>query len=109
MSMVLRYTESATDDLENIKSYLSDGVNEAFAINKIKEITKEISSRRAFPLSSPLLEKLYGIDFDFPFRRIVVPPYLVIYHFDNEIIYVDRIFHEKQDLLRTLESEGGEF
>ena len=109
MSVVLRYTESAADDLESIKSYLSDAVNDTFAVNKIKNIMKQISNQQGFPQSSPLLEDLYGIDFEFPFRKLVVSPYVVIYHFDNEIIYVDRVFHEKQDFLRTLESEGFEF
>lgn len=109
MSVVIRYTESAADDLENLKSYLSDAVNDTFAINKIREIMKQISNQQEFPLSLPLLEKLYGINFGFPFRKLVVPPYIVVYHSDDETLYVDRVFHEKQDFLRTLESEGFEF
>ncbi|CDG03751.1 type II toxin-antitoxin system RelE/ParE family toxin [Lactococcus lactis] len=109
MSIVLRYTESAADDLENLKSYLSDAVNDNFAITKIREIMNQLSNQQVFPQSSPLLEDLYGIDFEFPFRKLVVSPYVVIYHLDHEILYVDRIFHEKQDFIRTLESEGFEF
>ena len=89
------YTDSATDDLGKILSYLS-GYKNPFILTKFKhDIDENLERIRLHPKSHPIIFKRH----QYEYRKLIIHHYIFVYFLDNanKEITIFRIFHELED------------
>ena len=89
--------------MDYFRNNLSEVVDNQFALMKINEIMNEVSTLTTFPKRYPLLSDLYEVSFDYPYRRLLFEPYIIVYLVKETTVNIIRIFHEKEDYLSLLE------
>ncbi|MCI8412140.1 MAG: type II toxin-antitoxin system RelE/ParE family toxin [Clostridia bacterium] len=93
--------KSAKEEIEEIKKYISDRLQEpAIARKTIQKITKEISDLRYMPRKYKLLKKNKNIEI----HRMSVKNYVIIYQVDIKIktVYILHIFNSKRNYLKLI-------
>ena len=97
----LHYFDAASEDLANIKKYISEelGSPEA-AKNTVAKITKRIRQLEEFAEIGASLSSIVGIDTDY--RFLVCGNYLAFYRVHGTDVYIVRVLYGKRDYLSIL-------
>ena len=97
----LLISPEAKKDLEGIKAYISDELeNPIAAVNVVTRIINKIKALKKTPgIGVPLSSKVL---FDTNYRFLVCGNYLVFYRYENKIIYVDRVIYGRRDYIKIL-------
>lgn len=96
----LIYTPKALEDLQGVKSYISEQFGAGKAKTGVKEITSAARQLEIFPDEGPSLEEL--IDYPTDYHYLVVKPNYIFYRIEGDTVRVIRILNEKQDFLQIL-------
>jgi len=97
----LLISPEAKKDLEGIKAYISDELeNPIAAVNVVSRIIKKIKALKKTPgIGAPLSSKVL---FETDYRFLVSGNYLAFYRYENKIIYVDRVIYGRRDYVKIL-------
>ena len=94
----------AERDLIQIKSYITDDLDNPIAANRVLAgITKRISILSEFPEIGPMLETIVSVQSDY--RFLVCGNYLAFYLFEQNMVLVDRVLYGKRDFIKILFNE----
>ena len=106
MRYELRYTWDAVNDLDSIFAYISDDNRSAATA-----ILDRIEYTLLLLQDNPRIGAVLGASMELSdYRKIVVKPYIIFYRIDENILYVLRVLHNRQDWLHLLfESFGPDF
>ena len=96
----LIYTPKALEDLQGIKTYITNQFGEGKAKACIKEITSTARQLELFPREGSRLEDL--IEYPTDYHYLVIKPNYVFYRVEGDAVRVIRILNEKQDFLQIL-------
>ena len=96
----LIYTPKALEDLQRVKSYITEQFGASKAKIGVREITSAARQLEIFPDEGPSLEEL--IDYPTDYHYLVVKPNYVFYRIEGDTVRVIRILNEKQDFLQIL-------
>ena len=96
----LIYTPKALEDLQGIKTYITNQFGEGKAKACIKEITSTARQLELFPREGSHLEDL--IEYPTDYHYLVIKPNYVFYRVEGDAIRIIRILNEKQDFLQIL-------
>lgn len=100
MSLDVKFSPLARDDLESIYSYISDELSSPRAAKTtIGEILNRISLLARFPQSGTPLSSIYAVKSEYHYVRS--GNYLAFYR-ASDAIYIDRILYAKSDYLKKL-------
>ena len=100
----LRLTPEAVDDLLEIKTYISNKLqNPVAAENTILRIMTSLRLLTQHAEAGPSVEAATGYKTDL--RLLVCGNYIAIYRIDGKTISVARVFNGRQDYLRLLFGE----
>jgi addiction module RelE/StbE family toxin len=99
MGTKIRINPVATDDLQEIKIYISEE-NIDTATKIIKDIVAKIESLSEFPEMGTML--MYKIRLKSKYRYILCGQYLIFYIYEDNIVSIQRILHGKRDYLKLL-------
>jgi len=86
---------SSKEDLYNIYTQLSMQFSEEKAFGVLNRIMQRVEVLTSMPLigqKEPLLAKLKG-----DYRRIIEGHYKIIYNFDSDIVFINRVFDSRQN------------
>ena len=95
MTAKIRINPLAIDDLQEIKNYISEDS---------AEVAAKIESLADFPESGTML--MYKIRFKSKYRYIICGQYLIFYIYENNIVSIQRILHEKRDYMSLLKNDN---
>jgi plasmid stabilization system protein ParE len=91
----------AKHDLENIKAYISDELeNPVAALNVVSRITKNLQNLKDMPGIGPRLSS--RIPFETDYRFLVCGKYLAFYRHEDKTVFVDRILYGGRDYVKIL-------
>ena len=97
----LHLSESAQDDLDEIKAYISEELeNSSAALSTVGRITDSIRILRNHAMAGAPLSSVADVDSDY--RFLVSGNYMVFYRASGSEVYVDRILYGRRDYLRVL-------
>ena len=96
----LIYTPKALEDLQGVKSYITEQFGASKAKIGVREITSAARQLEIFPDEGSSLEEL--IDYPTDYHYLVVKPNYVFYRIEGDTVRVIRILNEKQGFLRIL-------
>ena len=97
----LHISESAAQDLTQIRDYIKDELqNPAAARRIIGEIKKSILSLSSFPLRGQPLDALISVHTEY--RYLVCENYWIFYLTSESDVFIVRVLPQKQDCLRAL-------
>lgn len=96
MSYQIRINPIATEDMKEIKEYISED-NSEIAIKVIKEIIEKIEMLGEFPEIGKML--MYKIKLNNKYRYIVSGSYIIFYLFEKNIVSVQRVLHGSRDYM----------
>lgn len=100
----LRLTPEAVNNLLEIKTYISDKLqNPAAAENTILRIMTSLRLLTQYAEAGPSIEAAAGHQTDL--RFLVCGNYIAIYRIDGKTVSVARVFNGRQDYLRLLFGE----
>ncbi len=89
------WTVSSKEDLYNIYTQLSMQLTEEKAFEVLNRIMHRVEILASMPLigqKEPLLAKLKG-----DYRRIIEGHYKIIYNFNSDTVYINRVFDSRQN------------
>lgn len=106
--MELRITPAASNDLKDIKEYISQNLcNPTAAVRVVKNIINSYLRLTDTPyLGAQLSQK---IDVNTPFRYIISGNYLIFYQIANDIIEIHRIIYARRDYIKILFNNNQQF
>lgn len=109
MSSEIFYSAEALRDLDRIWDYLLAWKCKENAEKTVEGIEKSIDCLRMFPKIGRPFSDVTGERRDENYRSLVSGDYRVFYRLKGQEIYIDRIFHGKQDQLLHifLEQDSG--
>jgi len=96
MSYEIRINPIATEDMKEIKEYISED-NPEIAIKVIKEIIEKIEILSEFPEMGKML--MYKIKLNNKYRYIVSGSYIIFYLFEKNVVSVQRVLHGSRDYM----------
>ena len=96
----LIYTPKALEDLQEVKTYVTNQFGASKAKISVKEITSAARQLETFPYEGPSLEKLISYPTDYHY--LVVKPNYVFYRIEDNAVRVIRVLNENQDFLQIL-------
>ena len=97
----LQITPLAKNDLQEIKAYITDELqNPTAALDIIKRITKRLRSLVDFPIMGAALSSIVDIDTDY--RYLVYGNYKAFYRYEDETVYVIRVLYSRRDFMKIL-------
>lgn len=100
MSLNVKFSPLAQDDLEDIYSYISSDLSSPRSAKRtIDEILDRISLLVRFPQSGTPLSSIYAVKSEY--RYVRSGNYLTFYRV-SDAIYIDRILYAKSDYLKKL-------
>lgn len=100
----LYLSQSAQDDLTEIKAYISEELeNPTAALSTVGRITKSIRILKNHAMAGAPLSSVSNVDNDY--RFLVNGNYMVFYRAIGSEVYVDRILYGRRDYLRVLFSD----
>lgn len=100
----LYLSQSAQDDLTEIKAYISEELeNPTAALSTVGRITKSIRILKNHAMAGAPLSSVFNVDNDY--RFLVSGNYMVFYRAIGSEVYVDRILYGRRDYLRVLFSD----
>lgn len=97
------FSKNAKDDLAEAAEYISEKLhNRTAAYNLIKNIHNIIEPLKNFSeMGTLVIHEKNTIGY----RYLVSGNYLIFYHSDNSIVYIDRILYGRRDYLMLLFGE----
>ncbi len=106
MGIPVVYSPDSLEDLENIRSYISDVLcNPTASLDITGKILHGIDSLSDSPELGPRISARFGILTDY--RYLVIGRYLVVYRYTRKDVRIVRVFNGRQDYLKILFSEFG--
>lgn len=97
----LSVSPAAKSDLENIKQYISNELNNSqAAIRIVSDILQRIKILQDFSEIGSSLSSVIKIEN--PYRFLVCGKYLVFYRVEKDIVFVDRILYGRRDYIKIL-------
>jgi toxin ParE1/3/4 len=93
VSLALRWTEQATQQLEAIAEYISVS-SPVYAEQVVERIVVRLRQVQEYPESGRLVPEAPNVDI----RELVEPPYRLIYRVRSETVEILAIVHGRQDL-----------
>lgn len=101
ISMKLRYTPKAREDLQNIKNSIIEKFDsEELADRVLRQITTSVRDLTVFPLKGRELKQLLHVKTEY--RVLFCKKNYIFYRVEKDEIAVIRILNEKQDYMRIL-------
>ena len=101
MGIPVVYSPDSIEDIENIRSYISDVLcNPAAAQSITGKIIRGIDALSESPGLGVSLSARFGILTDF--RYLVLGNYLAVYRYTEKEIRIVRIFNGRQDFIKKL-------
>ena len=101
----LVFSTEARRDLKGIQEYISnEQESPQTALKVIENILDRIERLISFPDTGTLLSS--KINFPTNYRYVRTASHLIFYRHENNIIYVDRIIHEKRNYIAILFPES---
>lgn len=99
MGIKIRFNPIATEDLQDIKAYLSEE-NYTIAAKTIRDIISNIEVLADFPeMGSPLASRIKQKS---KYRYLVCGQYMVFYIYEEGIVSIQRILHAKRNYISLL-------
>ena len=100
----LLYSPEAENDLEDIKKYISEELNNpSAAINTLTKIVKCIRRLEQFPELGARLSSIVDVLTDY--RFLVCAKYIAFYRTDGNEVFIVRILYGRRDYLKILVEE----
>ena len=100
----LRLSPEAQADLEEIKEYIADELeNPDAALATVNRIIKTLRILRTHAFAGAPLSSVTDVESDY--RFLVSGNYLAFYRAYGNTVYVDRVLYGRRDYLRTLFGE----
>ncbi|MEE1035124.1 MAG: type II toxin-antitoxin system RelE/ParE family toxin [Agathobacter sp.] len=100
MATVL-FSPEALNDLEEIKSYIQDDLeNDIAAANTLKKIFDRILELESFPKMGALLNSVTNTDNSY--RYLLCNNYTAFYRIEKDSVYIVRVLYGRRDYLRIL-------
>lgn len=97
----LKISPEAKNDLAEIKDYISQELcNPQAAVNLASKITRKIRGLSEHPGIGASLSSIMDIQTDY--RFLVCTNYLILYRYEDEIVFVSRILYGKRDYMHIL-------
>jgi len=94
-------SSEARRDLKDIQKYISEEQESPRnALKVIENILDRIEKLLGLPCSGTLLSP--KVNFPTNYRYVRASSYLIFYRYENNIIYIDRIIHEKRNYISVL-------
>jgi toxin ParE1/3/4 len=93
VSLSLRWTEQATQQVEAIAEYVSVS-SPVYAEQVVERIVVRLRQVQEYPESGRLVPEAPNVDI----RELVEPPYRLIYRVRSETVEILAIVHGRQDL-----------
>lgn len=93
MSLELRWTEQATQQLEAIAEYISVS-SPVYAEQVVERIVARLQQVLEYPESGRRVPEAPGVEI----RELVEPPYRVLYRVRYDTVEIVAILHGRQDL-----------
>ena len=104
MKAHIRYAPSASNDLAEIKQYITEELaNPQAGIDIMRKITKQVSSLQEFPDAGAPLSGLVGIKTNY--RFLICENYLTFYKHEEEMVSIIRVLYRKRDYMHVLFEE----
>lgn len=99
--MKLQYTPEAIADLQNIKDYIRNNLHNPSAAKRIPQmILDQCSQLKSFPRMGTDLSAVLGCETNL--CMLVCKNYIVIYRYGQNVVFIARVFHGRQDFIRIL-------
>jgi len=97
----LYISPEARKDLEEIKAYIKDELENPIAANNvISRITRTLRNLKDTPgIGTPLSSK---ISINTEYRFVVCKNYLAFYRYEDKTVYVDRVLYGRRDYVKIL-------
>ena len=99
MGAKIRINPMATEDLKEIKKYISED-NAEMAIIVVTDLIGKIESLVRFPEVGTML--MYKIGLLSRYRYVLCRQYLIFYLYEDDTVSIQRILHGKRDYLALL-------
>lgn len=100
MATVL-FSPEALNDLEEIKSYIQDDLeNDIAAANTLKKIFDRIRELESFPKMGAPLDSVTNTDNSY--RYLLCNNYTAFYRIEKDSVYIVRVLYGRRDYLRIL-------
>lgn len=96
----LIYAPKALDDLQGVKTYITNQFDSDRANVCVREITSAARQLEKFPEEGLRLGDL--IEYSTDYHYLVVKPNYIFYRIEDDIVRIIRILNEKQDFLQIL-------
>lgn len=105
MVIEIRFSPDAVEDLKEIKSYITDDLqNETAAENTVRTITDRIKRLIDFPDMGAPLSSVAETQSDY--RYLICGSYTAFYRHEEDTVYIVRVLYGRRDYMRVLfESE----
>jgi addiction module RelE/StbE family toxin len=103
----LSISPEAKKDLEEIKAYISEELeNPTAALKVISQILHSLKQLKDMPgIGTRLSSK---VPFETDYRFLVCGKYIAFYRHEDKTVYIDRILHGRRDYVRILFPWDGE-
>ncbi len=96
----IMYAPRALQDLQGIKTYISESFGGDKAKNCVLELTKKVRQLERFPEEGRRLEEF--LDYPTDYYYLFVKPDYIFYRIEGDTVRIIRILNEKQDFFQTL-------
>lgn len=95
----LLLSPDAKSDLNEAAGYIAHQLkNPTAAARLLKRIREDTQKLRKFPeMGTPL-----GASGDIEYRYILCGSYLVFYHYQRDVVYIDRVLYGRRDYMAVL-------
>jgi len=96
----VEYSPKASEDLLNIRHYLSETWGEGTANDIMKKIISDIGRLKRYPGSGADLGRIIGVPSDY--RYLFTHKNYVFYRLESDKVRIIRVLNERQDYIRIL-------
>ena len=97
----IRFSPDALKDLQEIKSYISDDLqNEIAAENTVKTIMNRVKQLKDFPDMGAPLSSVAQTQSDY--RCLICGSYTAFYRHEEDTVYIIRVLYGRRDYMRVL-------
>lgn len=95
------FSKKGVDDLEGIKSYITDELlNETAANNTVSNIIEKVHMLVSFPEIGAPLSSI--VDIETNYRYLVCGSYIAFYRYEDDTVFIDRVLYARRNYMQSL-------
>lgn len=95
------FPKKAIDDLEGIKTYITEELLNEVAANKtVTKIMEQVRMLQDFPEIGAPLSSI--VDIETNYRYLVCGRYIAFYRYEEDTVFIDRILYSRRNFMQIL-------